>query len=135
MGRIKEISVKQKAFADEYLQNGGNGLQAAKKAYKTKNDASAVSLASQTLTKVNVREYIADKAGDAAKMIYKMSQTAKHEPTRLNANKDILDRAGYKPIEKTMQITASMSDILNGITQRKQRGVDGLSGELAEESN
>jgi len=43
-----------------------------------------------------VREYIEDNAAGAMSRIVEMSIEAINETVRLNANKDILDRGGYK---------------------------------------
>ena len=52
----KELTPKQKAFADEYIKNGGNGTDAARKAkYKCPEQQ-----AKENLRKPLISEYIAD---------------------------------------------------------------------------
>jgi len=93
------LTLKQKNFADVYLDTG-NATEAADRVYKPKNRATARAIGSENLTKPNIRAYLDEKAGDAAAMVYKLSQTAKNETVRLNASRDILDRAGYRPPDK-----------------------------------
>lgn len=52
----KRLTTKQKAFAEEYIRNGGNGTQAAMKVYDTEDNATARSIASENLTKPNIME-------------------------------------------------------------------------------
>nr|DAI48042.1 MAG TPA: Terminase small subunit [Caudoviricetes sp.] len=61
MSKGKELTPKQKAFCDEYLIDL-NGARAYKKIYKNiKNDATARANASRTLTKANIKAYIAER--------------------------------------------------------------------------
>lgn len=54
-----DLTPKQKAFADEYIKNGGNASDAAKKAgYAEKN---AEVIGAQNLRKLNISAYIAEK--------------------------------------------------------------------------
>lgn len=52
----KRLTTKQKAFAEEYIRNGGNGTQAAMKVYDTEDNATARSIASENLTKPNIMD-------------------------------------------------------------------------------
>ena len=95
----RSITLKQKKFADKYLETG-NATKAALETYKVKNENSAASVGSENLTKPKIKDYLEGEARGAATRIVKMSQSAKNEAVKLNANKDILDRAGYKPTDK-----------------------------------
>src|SRR3990167_1074175 len=96
----EELTKKQKAFADNYIETG-NATQAVIDAkYDVKDENSAAVIGSENLRKLNVREYIEENAGGAASRIVDISMKAKNEAVKLSANKDILDRAGYKPIDK-----------------------------------
>lgn len=54
-----DLTPKQKAFADEYIKNGGNASDAARKAgYSEKT---AYSMGQQNLKKLEVSSYIAAK--------------------------------------------------------------------------
>ena len=52
----RRLTTKQKAFAEEYIRNGGNGTQAAMKVYDTEDNATARSIASENLTKPNIMD-------------------------------------------------------------------------------
>ena len=56
-----ELTPKQKAFADEYIKNGGNAAQAAKVAGYSEN--TAINATRDILGKPCVRDYIAEKQG------------------------------------------------------------------------
>lgn len=93
------LTKKQKEFADEYLETG-NGTKAALKAYDTKKEETAAVIASENLRKPKVQAYLEDKAERAAEVIFELLENAQNETVKLNAGKDILDRAGHKPTEK-----------------------------------
>jgi phage terminase small subunit len=95
-----KITEKQKKFADAYVDNGGNRTEAALDVYDTKDYFTAANIGSENLKKPKIQEYLESIAGDAATRIEVLSKTAENETVRLNANKDILDRAGYKPTDK-----------------------------------
>ena len=50
----RKPTLKQKAFVEEYVRNGGNGTQAAMKVYDTEDNATARSIASENLTKPDI---------------------------------------------------------------------------------
>jgi phage terminase small subunit len=57
-----DLTPKQRAFADEYILNGGNGTKAYLKVYKNvKNEETARVNASRLLTNANVANYIREK--------------------------------------------------------------------------
>lgn len=98
---MQKLTKKEKGFADKYLDIG-NGTQAVLQSpYNASNLNSAGVEAYRTLRKAKVQEYIESHAENAESMIYKLSQTGKQEPVRLGASKDIMDRAGFKPIERS----------------------------------
>ena len=47
----KRLTTKQKAFAEEYIRNGGNGTQAALKTYGTEDYKTAQNISSENLSK------------------------------------------------------------------------------------
>lgn len=59
------LTIKQKAFADEYIINGGNATQAAIKAGYSKKTAEAIGF--ENLKKPKITEYIASKVKDTLK--------------------------------------------------------------------
>jgi len=54
----KTPTFKQKAFAEEYVRNKGNGTKAALKAYNPKSESVANAIASENLHKPMVRQEI-----------------------------------------------------------------------------
>lgn len=100
-GATRKLTKKQKDFANEYLETGIGNLAVKKAKYKVSTDESARAIASQNLTKPNVKEYLESHAPQAAIRIKELSDQDENLPVALGASKDILDRAGYKPVEKT----------------------------------
>ena len=97
---LPPLRPKQKKFADEYLRTW-NWTKSALATYNTTDYNTAHAIASENLQKPTIREYIESISADAMKRINKLSIEAKNENVRYTANKDIVDRAGYKPTEKT----------------------------------
>lgn len=54
----KKLTVKQKKFVKAYVEKDGNGQEAAKVAYNVANDNVARNIASENLTKPNVKDAI-----------------------------------------------------------------------------
>lgn len=95
---LKRLTKKQKEFAREYIETGEKA-RSALKAYDTDSITVAAVIASENLNKPNVRAYIDSKAEKAAEFVYQLAESAENETVRLNASKDILDRAGFKAAE------------------------------------
>ena len=98
---------KQRKFAKEYVESG-NGLQSALKVYDTKSPNVAANIASENLTKPNVRELIDGYAAKAIQGIQTLAETAENESVRLKANIDQLDRAGYAAITKNLNMNVEV---------------------------
>jgi phage terminase small subunit len=98
---------KQRKFAKTYVETG-NGTQSALAHYNTKDPDVAGVIASENLGKPKVRELIDGYAARATTNIQTLAETAENESVRLNANKDQLDRAGYKPVERTMSVSVEV---------------------------
>jgi phage terminase small subunit len=96
---IVDLTLKQKRWADKYLETG-SGVEASLEAYDITDRQTAAEIGSQNKRKPNVMEYLKEQAGGAAERITEISKRAGNESVRLNANKDILDRAGFKPVDK-----------------------------------
>jgi phage terminase small subunit len=94
-----KLTKKEKEFADEYLATG-NGTRSALKAYDTESLRVAASIASENLTKPDIRAYIEEHASGAMSRIVELSYSAENETVKLKANQDILDRAGFKPTDR-----------------------------------
>lgn len=100
---VRGLTKKQKVFAQEYLETGEKA-RSALKAYDTDSITVAAVIASENLNKPNVKAYLESKAEKAAEFVYSLAESADNEGVRLGASKDILDRAGYKPVEKSMNL-------------------------------
>jgi hypothetical protein len=59
---------------------------------------SAENKAVRMMKRADVQQMLRDAAQGAAKRIEDLSIEAESEKVRLDANRDILDRAGYKPV-------------------------------------
>lgn len=91
-----KLTKKQKEFAKEYVETG-NATKSALRVYNTVDENTAGNIGCDNLKKPKIMEYLKEIATDAATRIEELSREAKNETVKLNANRDILDRAGYKP--------------------------------------
>lgn len=112
----KRISLKQKKFVKEYLATG-NATEAAARSYDVKSRSVANAVGNENLSKPSIQAMIEAAAEGAFAQIQILSETAEAEPVRLNASKDILDRAGFKPVERQdLNIkSVSLTDLFNGV--------------------
>lgn len=104
------LTKKQKGFVKDYLDTG-NGTQSALKNYDTDDYNTAAVIANENLNKPNVREFLEEHASEAASMVHKLSQEAEGEAVRLNASKDILDRAGYGAVQKSQSVSITVNTL------------------------
>ena len=100
----RKLTKKQKAFADKYLETD-HGQDSVLETYDTTDPNTARAIASENLTKPNIVQYLEENASGAISRIVEMSRNAKNEAVKLSANKDIADRAGYKPVERSISLT------------------------------
>lgn|SRR3990167_5658236 len=96
---VKRLSAKQKNFANAYIESGDATESVIKAGYKVKDKHSASSIGIENLKKLDVMEYIREHSPQAALNIVKLGNTARSESVKYQANRDILDRGGYKPTE------------------------------------
>lgn len=111
--KYKEPTLKQKVLAEAYVRGDkktrGNGVQSAIKAYniggkggsKTPKQIrqTAGIIAHEVLNKPNVREYLRGIAQEMVEIVHSIARKGETDTVRLNAAKDVLDRAGYKPVD------------------------------------
>ena len=118
------LTEKQEKFVENYCLTG-NAAKAAEMAgysaktakqmgYTLKNQLS--SEISEKMTKL-----IQDSVPGALAQLNDLMMNATSEGTRLNACKDILDRAGYKPVEKQ-----EISHVETASTEELQRELEAL---------
>ncbi len=104
----ERLTVKERKAADHYLDNGVK-MDAIKHAYtlgsrggsKTKKQKFYIanSMTKDVFNRQRVQDYLHEQSSSAASRVVDLSITADSDAVRLNANKDILDRAGFKPKE------------------------------------
>lgn len=102
---IKVIKPEEKLFADKLIETG-SVKKAALIAYPDTKYPQAKG--QNEMQKDVVRDYIQQNAMPAIKRIVKLSELSRNEMVRLAANKDILDRAGYKPQENPNTIVVPL---------------------------
>lgn len=120
---MRRPTLKQQAFAKEYIANKGNGTQAILKTYDTDDEKTASVMAVENLGKPSVKnliesmqeQYVKDSyyAYEIQKSI--LSQSAKDEMHWELANKianKIQDRAGFAPVSKNENKTITAKYII-----------------------
>ena len=107
----KKLTPKQTALVDTLVSKGCSITQAAKEAGYADGDSGRVT-ASKALKTTHVQAYMMQRVTEslglnatvAAAKVLQLAQGAKSEYVQLEASKDILDRAGYKPVDKAMHL-------------------------------
>ena len=104
----RKLTRRQIALVDAYVANGGNVTQAAKEAGYAEGDSGRVS-AQRALKTAHVKQHmmqvVVDEFSKHAPMalgqLAGLSKRAKSEYVQLEASKDLLDRAGFKPVDRS----------------------------------
>jgi len=104
----KKLTDKQTALVDTLVALGCSVTQAAKEAGYAQGESGRVS-AHKALRQPHVQMYMMERISEqlgmnatvAAAKVLKLAQGAKSEYVQLEASKDILDRAGFKPIDRS----------------------------------
>lgn len=122
---LNKLTRKQKMFADKFIETGKKG-ESALQAYDTDEMSVAAVIANENLNKPNVKEYIENHADRAAIRVVELSEQMENLPVALGASKDILDRAGYKPIERSLNVIAQVN-----IENKAQ--VEGIASKVLEQ--
>ena len=105
------ITKKQKLLIDTIVATGCSVKKASEIAGYAKGESGRVT-ASKTLRLPHIQEYMQQcirqsiglNATIASRKVLDLASSAKSEYVQLEASKDILDRAGYKPVEKSMSL-------------------------------
>ena len=109
MGELsRKLTDRQTALVDTLVAEGCSITEAAGKAGYAEGDSGRVS-ASKALKQPHVQQYMMQcvseqlglNAATAAARVMRLATGAKSEYVQLEASKDILDRAGYKPIDRS----------------------------------
>ena len=109
----KKLTRKQAALVDTLVANGCSISEAASHAGYASGESGRVT-ASKALRLPHVQQYMIERVGEAlglnatvaaAKLLH-LARGAKSEYVQLEASKDILDRAGFKPPDRHMHLHA-----------------------------
>lgn len=117
----ENLTKKEKGFADDYLDTG-NGTRSALNNYDTQDENSAASIASQNLRKLKILDYLQSQSEAVSSNMVRLALNAENENVQVSAGKDVLDRAGFKPIDK-----------IDHTTKGEKIEMTGISAELAKE--
>ncbi len=125
---IEQREDRDSDFIAEFIDNGGNATQAAKAVGVSEASASTVGyrLKNRLTKEIDKaqREALKGYAPKAITQIQNLAENAVSENVRLSANRDLLDRAGYKPVERS-EVT-EVTDISNMSTGEIQAELDSL---------
>lgn len=120
--------MRDSEFVDEFINNGGNATQAAKTVGVSDGSASTVGYRMKNRLINNIeaaqKEALKGYATKALHQVQTLAETAVSENVKLNANRDLLDRAGWNPVEKS-EIT-EVTDLQNMTTEELQAELDSL---------
>ena len=124
IANIEERKERDADFVQEYVNNGGNATQAAIAVGVSQASASTVGYRLKSrLTKEIDTEQKAQLQGYAPKAIHQiqsLAEKAESENVRLKANADLLDRAGWKPIDKQeITETSAIENMTNAELQQE----------------
>ena len=126
--KLEERKERDEDFVREYVNNGGNATQAAIAVGVSPASASTTGYRLKSrLTKEIDTEQKAQLQGYAPKaicQIQNLAENAESENVKLKANADLLDRAGWKPVDK-QEITET-SAIENMTDEELQQELDAL---------
>ncbi len=104
----KKLTAKQTALVDTLVAKGCSIGQAAEEAGYASGESGRVT-ATKTLKLAHVQSYMMQRMNEefglsatlAAGTVKRLATGAKSEYVQLEAAKDLLDRAGYKPIDRS----------------------------------
>ena len=119
----RKLTKKQKLLIDTIVATGCSVTKASKIAGYSDGESGRVT-ASKTLKLPHIQEYMQQRIREsiglnatiASKKVLDLASTAKSEYVQLEASKDILDRAGYKPIDKAMHLVSGNINVSIDLT-------------------
>lgn len=98
-----QLTEKQELFASLYVASGGKvGLSAERAGYASRNEGTRLLKDPKIIKRIQemTLEAIGVNAVSALHTVVRLSKSARSDYVRLEAAKDILDRAGYRPPER-----------------------------------
>ena len=104
----RKLTTKQTALVDTIVANGCTIAKAAELAGYSSGESGRVT-ATNTMKLPHVQQYLMQRMNEefglsatlAAGTVRRLAMGAKSEYVQLEASKDLLDRAGYKPIDRS----------------------------------
>lgn len=101
------LKPKHKEFADKFIDTN-NATQAVQEVFGLEDPNHAGVKGYRLLRNAKVREYLEDKAEIAASVVFEIATAGDNDNVRLSASKDILDRAGFNKIDKSVILTTDV---------------------------
>jgi len=107
---LTTISMEQRRdrdeeFVAEFVKNGGNATQAALSVGVSEASARTIGYRLKMRLTADIdaeqREALKGYSSKALNQIQELAESAVSEKVKLDANKDLLDRAGWKPVDKS----------------------------------
>lgn len=113
MTDVVKLTDKQMALVDTLVATGCSIKEAAHEAGYAQGESGRVT-ATKTLRLPHVQSYMMQRVTEtlglnatyAASKLLNLARGAKSEYVQLEASKDILDRAGFKPVDKSQHLVA-----------------------------
>jgi len=108
VSKSRKLTAKQMALVDTIVANGCSIKDAAPLAGYAVGESGRVT-ATKTMKLPHVQQYMMERMNEefglsatiAARQLRTLASGAKSEYVQLEASKDLLDRAGYKPIDRS----------------------------------
>lgn len=113
------LTPKQHGFVQTYLETG-NATKSALEHYDTDDARVAQAIGSENLSKPLIREAIDDAYKMAKATIVSLAAGADNENVRLNAAKDIVDRAEGKAVSRSINAEAKQTTYVLPEEDRKR---------------
>jgi phage terminase small subunit len=111
MTEERKLTLKQKRFADKYLEYG-NATQAAFEVYDTEDRDTAKAIACENLTKLYIQHYIQKDVDAIKNNQVRLALSAKSEQVQCMAGEKVLDRALGKAKE-SVEVTNTGERTIN----------------------
>jgi len=131
IANIEERKERDADFVREYVDNGGNATQAAIAVGVSKASARTVGyrLKARLVKEIDAEQkaQLEGYAPRAIRQIQNLAENAESENVKLKANADLLDRAGWKPVDKTEITEGNRYDDMTA--EEIQRELDALMAE------
>jgi phage terminase small subunit len=99
--KMPRVTLKMARFAQAYLETSNARKSAEMAGYNAKTRETMQAIGTENLRNPTVRQLIERYSHKSIKNMNKLANKAKSEQVQYYANKDILDRAGYRPADES----------------------------------